>query len=35
MYVGGWGTLDPWTAAEPTLRITVRNTTVPASVHLA
>ncbi|MET9593337.1 GntR family transcriptional regulator [Streptomyces sp. NPDC006516] len=34
MYVGGWGTLDPWTAAEPTLRITVRSTTVPASVHL-
>ncbi|MGC5409928.1 GntR family transcriptional regulator, partial [Streptomyces sp. DT225] len=22
MYVGSWGTLDPWTAAEPTLRIT-------------
>ncbi|MFD9234778.1 GntR family transcriptional regulator [[Kitasatospora] papulosa] len=34
MYVGSWGTLDPWTAAEPTLRITVRSTTVPASVHL-
>lgn len=34
MYVGGWGTLDPWTAAEPTLRITVRHTTVPASVQL-
>ncbi|MGQ4716281.1 GntR family transcriptional regulator [Streptomyces anulatus] len=34
MYVGGWGTLDPWTAAEPTLRITVRSSTVPASVHL-
>ncbi|MBD2832710.1 MULTISPECIES: GntR family transcriptional regulator [Streptomyces] len=34
MYVGGWGTLDPWTAAEPTLRVTVRSTTVPASVHL-
>ncbi|MGW0788472.1 GntR family transcriptional regulator [Streptomyces sp. NPDC002911] len=34
MYVGGWGTLDPWTAAEPKLRITVRHTTVPASVHL-
>ncbi|WP_406142455.1 GntR family transcriptional regulator [Streptomyces sp. NBC_01089] len=34
MYVGGWGTLDPWTAAEPTLRITVRSTTVPASVRL-
>ncbi|MGW2589069.1 GntR family transcriptional regulator [Streptomyces sp. NPDC001515] len=35
MYVGGWGTLDPWTAAEPTLRITVRSTTVPASAPLA
>ncbi|MGY4906330.1 GntR family transcriptional regulator [Streptomyces sp. 900116325] len=34
MYVGGWGTLDPWTAAEPTLRVTVRSTRVPASVHL-
>ncbi|MFH8756246.1 GntR family transcriptional regulator [Streptomyces atroolivaceus] len=34
MYVGGWGTLDPWAAAEPTLRVTVRSTTVPASVHL-
>lgn len=34
MYVGGWGTLDPWTAAEPTLRVTVRSTTVPASVQL-
>ncbi|MFI8003993.1 GntR family transcriptional regulator [Streptomyces sp. NPDC086010] len=34
IYVGGWGTLDPWTAAEPTLRITVRSTTVAASVHL-
>ncbi|WP_371612588.1 GntR family transcriptional regulator [Streptomyces clavifer] len=34
MYVGGWGTLDPWTAAEPTLCITVRSSTVPASVHL-
>ncbi|MFB8034818.1 GntR family transcriptional regulator [Streptomyces sp. NPDC056004] len=34
MYLGGWGTLDPWTAAEPTLRVTVRSTTVPASVHL-
>ncbi|WP_405407059.1 GntR family transcriptional regulator [Streptomyces sp. NBC_01104] len=34
MYVGGWGTLDPWTATEPTLRVTVRSTTVPASVHL-
>ncbi|WP_406114613.1 GntR family transcriptional regulator [Streptomyces sp. NBC_01014] len=34
MYVGGWGTLDPWTAAEPTLRVMVRSTTVPASVQL-
>lgn len=34
MYVGSWGTLDPWTATEPTLRVTVRSTTVPASVHL-
>ncbi|RPK78786.1 putative HTH-type transcriptional regulator YurK [Streptomyces sp. ADI97-07] len=34
MYVGGWGTLDPWTATEPTLRVAVRSTTVPASVHL-
>lgn len=34
MYVGGWGTLDPWTAAEPTLRVTVRSTTVRASLHL-
>ncbi|MFJ3687335.1 GntR family transcriptional regulator [Mesorhizobium sp. B2-3-3] len=34
MYIGGWGTLDPWTAAEPTLRVTVRSATVPASVQL-
>lgn len=34
MYVGGWGTLDPRTAAEPTLRLTIRSTTVPASTHL-
>ncbi|MCX4771187.1 GntR family transcriptional regulator [Streptomyces sp. NBC_01285] len=34
MYVGGWGTLDPWTAAEPTVSVTVRSATVPASVHL-
>ncbi|MFE8008588.1 GntR family transcriptional regulator [Streptomyces sp. NPDC057418] len=34
MYVGGWGTLDPWTAAEPTVRVTVRSTTVQASVQL-
>lgn len=30
MYVGGWGTLDPWTAAEAALRVTVRSTTVQA-----
>lgn len=34
MYVGGWGTLDPWTAAEPALRVTVRSTTVSAHAHL-
>ncbi|MEU9088657.1 GntR family transcriptional regulator [Streptomyces sp. NPDC048428] len=34
MYVGGWGTLDPWTAAEPTVCVTVRSTTVRASAHL-
>ncbi|MFD1661300.1 GntR family transcriptional regulator [Streptomyces caeni] len=34
MYVGGWGTLDPWTAAEPALRVTVRSSTVPAHAHL-
>jgi GntR family transcriptional regulator len=30
VYVGGWGTLDPWTA----LRVTVRSTTVRALGHL-
>ncbi|MEU4873433.1 GntR family transcriptional regulator [Streptomyces sp. NPDC021608] len=30
MYVGGWGTLDPWTAAEAALRVTVRTATVQA-----
>jgi GntR family transcriptional regulator len=35
MYVGGWGTLDPWTAAEPALRVTVRTTTVQAHGYLA
>lgn len=35
MYVGGWGTQDPWTAAEPALRVTVRSTTVQAHGHLA
>jgi GntR family transcriptional regulator len=34
MYVGGWGVLDPWTAAEPALRVTVRSTTVQAQGHL-
>jgi GntR family transcriptional regulator len=35
VYVGGWGTLDPWTAAEAALRVTVRSTTVQAHGHLA
>jgi GntR family transcriptional regulator len=35
MYVGGWGTLDPWTAAEPNLRVTIRSTAVQAQAHLA
>lgn len=30
LYVGGWGTLDPWTAAEPALSVTVRTATVRA-----
>ncbi|MFF2504936.1 GntR family transcriptional regulator [Streptomyces sp. NPDC058067] len=34
MYVGGWGTLDPWTAAEAALRVTVRTNTVQANGHL-
>jgi GntR family transcriptional regulator len=34
MYVGGWGTLDPWTAAEAALRVTVRTTTVQAHGYL-
>ncbi|KOG17224.1 GntR family transcriptional regulator [Streptomyces viridochromogenes] len=34
VYVGGWGTLDPWTAAETALRVTVRTNTVPAEGHL-
>lgn len=34
MYVGGWGTLDPWTAAEAALRVTVRSTMVQADGHL-
>ncbi|MFI9373837.1 GntR family transcriptional regulator [Streptomyces parvulus] len=35
MYVGGWGTLDPWTATEPGLRVTIRSTAVQAQAHLA
>ncbi|ANP57105.1 GntR family transcriptional regulator [Streptomyces griseochromogenes] len=35
VYVGGWGTLDPWTAAEAALRVTVRAATVQADSHLA
>ncbi|MFF9098346.1 GntR family transcriptional regulator [Streptomyces sp. NPDC014802] len=34
VYVGGWGTLDPWTAAEAALSVTVRSTTVQADGHL-
>ncbi|MFF5012271.1 GntR family transcriptional regulator [Streptomyces sp. NPDC001165] len=34
MYVSGWGTLDPWTAAEAALRVTVHTTTVQAHGHL-
>ncbi|MFJ4323594.1 GntR family transcriptional regulator [Streptomyces tricolor] len=34
VYVGGWGTLDPWTAAEADMRVTVRTTTVQAEGHL-
>ncbi|MEU2926065.1 GntR family transcriptional regulator [Streptomyces sp. NPDC007251] len=34
VYVGGWGTLDPWTAAEAALRVTVRTATVQADGHL-
>lgn len=35
MYVGGWGTLDPWTAAEAALRVTDRSTAIEAHGHLA
>ncbi|MFD5293993.1 GntR family transcriptional regulator [Streptomyces mutabilis] len=35
VYVGGWGTLDPWTAAEAALCVTVRSTTIQAHGHLA
>ncbi|MFD5286050.1 GntR family transcriptional regulator [Streptomyces rubrogriseus] len=34
-YVGGWGTLDPRTAADVDLRVTVRTTAMPARGHLA
>lgn len=34
MYVGGWGILDPWIAAEAALRVTVRTNTVQAHGHL-
>jgi Transcriptional regulators len=34
MYVGGWGTLDPWTAADVALHVTVRSATVQAHGHL-
>jgi GntR family transcriptional regulator len=34
-YVGGWGTLDPRTAADVDLRVTVRTTALPARGHLA
>ncbi|MFB6598241.1 GntR family transcriptional regulator [Streptomyces diastaticus] len=33
-YVGGWGTLDPRTAADVGLRVTVRTTVLPARGHL-
>ncbi|MEU8742725.1 GntR family transcriptional regulator [Streptomyces parvulus] len=33
-YVGGWGTLDPRTAADVGLRVTVRITALPARGHL-
>ncbi|MFE3145900.1 GntR family transcriptional regulator [Streptomyces sp. NPDC059218] len=35
LYVGGWGTLDPWTAAEAAPRVTVRTNTVQANGYLA
>ncbi|WP_077801491.1 GntR family transcriptional regulator [Streptomyces sp. JHA26] len=35
VYVGGWGMLDPWTAAEAALHVTVRSTAVQAQGHLA
>ncbi len=30
MHVGGWGVLDPWTAAEPAMRVTIRSATIQA-----
>ncbi|MCW8120848.1 MULTISPECIES: GntR family transcriptional regulator [Streptomyces violaceoruber group] len=33
-YVGGWGTLDPRTAADVDLRVRVRTTALPALGHL-
>ncbi|MFF4962807.1 GntR family transcriptional regulator [Streptomyces sp. NPDC001222] len=33
-YVGGWGTLDPSTAADAALRVTVRTTEIQAHGHL-
>lgn len=33
-YVGGWGTLDPRTATDVDLRVTVRTTALPARGHL-
>ncbi|MFC9058992.1 GntR family transcriptional regulator [Streptomyces sp. NPDC057074] len=35
MYVGGWGTLDPWTATDPDSRLTIRSTELQAQAHLA
>ncbi|MFD6825178.1 GntR family transcriptional regulator [Streptomyces sp. NPDC060085] len=34
-YVGGWGPLDPWTAAETALRVTDQATAIEAHGHLA
>ncbi|TQK98966.1 regulatory GntR family protein [Streptomyces puniciscabiei] len=34
VYVGGWGTLDPWTAADAALRVTVHTNLVQANGHL-
>ena len=35
MYVGGWGPLDPWTAAETALRVTDQAPAIEAHGHLA